>query len=118
MVCLLVIRYFNFFSLSARCRFDAVSIGDIVYFAGGMCNDPHQNTLEMYCPSTTAESVQLPAPKLPRYDHCTTVLDGKIYFIGGKSNDVYNSKLTLSAIYNTRGCLIPNIQLESTLKFY
>ena len=78
-----------------------------MYFAGGMCNDPHQNTLEMYsCPTTTVESVQLPAPKLPRYDHCTTVLDGKIYFIGGKSNDIYNSNvkchLQHERLYSTR----------------
>lgn len=77
--------------LSARCRFDAVSVGDIVYFVGGMCNDPHQKTLEMYYPNLPVnkeenhrmEQVQTPSPKLPRYDHCTTVSDGKIYFIGG-----------------------------------
>lgn len=71
---------------TARCRFDAVTIGEIVYFVGGMCNDPHKTTLELYCPTMTVEPVGLPAPKLPRYDHCTAVLDGKIYFIGGKSN--------------------------------
>ncbi|XP_028417683.1 kelch-like protein 18 [Dendronephthya gigantea] len=75
----------------ARCRFDAVSVGDVVYFVGGMCNDPHQKTLEMYYPNLAEneeendrmEQVQTPSPKLPRYDHCSTVLDGKIYFIGG-----------------------------------
>ena len=81
-----VFNWLYVFRLTARCRFDAVSIGDIVYFVGGMCNDPYQNTLELYCPTMAVEPVKLPAPKLPRYDHCTAVLDGKIYFIGGKGN--------------------------------
>ena len=78
-----IVGSFSFFFSSARCRFDAVSIGNIVYFVGGMCDDPHKNSLEMYCPSMSMEPVKLATPKLPRYDHSTALLNGKIYFIGG-----------------------------------
>lgn len=75
----------------SRSHFDAVHLGETVYFVGGLCNDSHRNTLEIYCRSPTEQnqvenslcSTQLSAPTQPRYDHCTAVLNGKIYFIGG-----------------------------------
>ena len=80
---------------SARSRFDAVAIEEIIVLVGGMCNNPHRNTLEIFRPTlieerheeTGACSDRLQVPKDPRYNHCTAVLNGKIYFIGGKQQD-------------------------------
>ena len=55
-----------------------------------MCIDPHRNTLEKFhvngesSKNDLNNSEALALPKQPRYDHCTVVLDDKIYFIGGK----------------------------------
>ena len=92
------ITHFLYFTMlsSGRSHFDAVHVGETVYFVGGLCNDSHRNTLEIYCRSPTEQnqvenslcSTQLSAPTQPRYDHCTAVLNGKIYFIGGKYSAV------------------------------
>ena len=92
------ITHFLYFTMlsSGRSHFDAVHVGETVYFVGGLCNDSHRNTLEIYCRSPTEQnqvenslcSTQLSAPMQPRYDHCTAVLNGKIYFIGGKYSAV------------------------------
>ncbi len=78
-----------------------------------MCSDPHQNTLEMYYPSMAIEPVKMSAPKLPRYDHCTTVLDGKIFFIGGKLNDKWH---ILTQLFNTSVFYTSNTLLHYYLR--